>query len=315
MMKQTVVLSGYAGINQIIKVRGLPRVGVTEIVQNTDNTRPYYGGNSVNVAYCLAKLGVGARPIVRGGCDFAATGFEAFLRDGGCICDAVTTVPHDATPICYLVEDEAKNHLTLFYPGSMRGEYAPETQPDAYFADACMAVLAVGARQDNINFLAKVKQLGLPLAFGMRADFDAFPKELLGEILHTAKIIFTNEGERALIEELFALESITQLLEQGSAEIIVTTLGAQGSVVYEKCGNGICESVVAATQCEEVVDATGAGDAYIAGFLYGYLGGKPAQTCAEYGSTLSSFVIEQVGCLANVPTEEQLLDRNEKGRS
>ena len=172
-----------------------------------------------------------------------------------------------------------------------------------------MAVLAVGSYEDNTLFLRKVKQHNLPLAFGMRADFDAFPSELLNEILHEAKIIFTNECERKIIENLYALDSITQLFESGKAELIVTTLGAQGSIVYEKVASGIKEHRVPAVEGKKVVDATGAGDAYIAGFLHGYSKGKPPVVCAQYGGAVSSFVIEQVGCLTNVPTAEQMLAR------
>ena len=59
------------------------------------------------------------------------------------------------------------------------------------------------------------------------------------------------------------------------------------------------------------VDAVGAGDGFVAGFLYGMSRKKPLPVCAQYGSTLASFVIECDGSTTNLPDEEALLARNQ----
>ena len=310
MARYDIVINGYIGTNQIIKVQNIPQAGRTELVQNSDNTMQYIGGNAVNIAYCLAKLGVPALHIMRGGWDFDQVGFRRFLEEGGVSLEALTIVEEAATPICYLIEDAEKNHLTLYYTGSMDGRYAPKALPDPYFAGVRLALMVVGAYEDNLLFLQKVREKQIPLVFGMRADFNAFPKELLWEVLMESAIIFTNEVERQIIEELYGLDSITHFMKEGKASIVVTTLGKAGSVVYWKEQGVIKSETVPVTPSGEVVDATGAGDSYIAGFLYGYLKGADPVTCAAYGSTESSFIIEKVGCLSNVPTEAEMLGRN-----
>jgi adenosine kinase len=190
----------------------------------------------------------------------------------------------------------------------MDKKYA-KPMPDQFFQAARLGVLTVGSYQDNLEFFNKCKKHDLPLVFGMKCDFDAFPKEFFTEVIHYSRIIFTNRMEREEIEKRLGLRSIADLLDRGRAEVIVTTLGAQGSVCYHKSHGELVVNEVEAANFGPVVDTTGSGDAFIAGFLYGYLTGKPVQECGELGSVLASFVIEQPGSCSNAPSEAEFQQR------
>jgi sugar/nucleoside kinase (ribokinase family) len=69
---------------------------------------------------------------------------------------------------------------------------------------------------------------------------------------------------------------------------------------------------VPAVQPERVVDTTGAGDAFTAGFLGGILRGEPPQLAVRWGVTMASFVIEAPGCQTNIPTPDALKKRFER---
>ena len=51
----------------------------------------------------------------------------------------------------------------------------------------------------------------------------------------------------------------------------------------------------AARTVDEVIDSTGAGDAYAAGFLYGWANDRTLSECAQYGTYCATQVIQQVG--------------------
>ncbi len=302
--------SGYVSMDHMLKIKSPAQIGYTSLIANKSNANIYYGGCSVNIAYALCRLGLSAMPILRVGDDYETNGFKAFLEAGNVPTEAISQVPGELTSICYLLQDNKGQHITLFYPGSMDGVYSKPLD-SSFFEDAGMGVLTVGARCDNEEFFAKCKQHGVPLVFGMKGDMDAFPPDFLYELLHYCKIIFTNECERASIEGIFKKDILT-LFDEGNAEIIVTTLGRDGSRCYEKTPQGIHQ--VEVPICEEggkVEDATGSGDAYMAGFLYGYHKGLPVEQCAKLGTVLSSFIIEKEGCCTNAPTEEQLYQRLE----
>ena len=122
-----------------------------------------------------------------------------------------------------------------------------------------------------------------------------------------SEIIFMNEVERNFIEK--EISDIPGIFKKGIAKQVVVTLGSNGSMIYVRNGNSIDSIPARAATCSQVIDATGAGDSYIAGYMYGYLKGFDAKTCAAYASCEASFIIEQIGCTAGAPTEDELLER------
>ncbi len=308
-MKKSFIVSGYTSANYIIRVPSLPSVGMTAIIQNKDNSTLYYGGNGLNVAVYFAQLGMNAVLIFRGGSDFEAQGYPEFLAKNNVSTKAVSIVKEDVTPLCYLPEDEGNNHITFFYPGSMHEKYAPESYPDEYFDGIDWAVMTVASRPDNEAFLKAVKKHDLPMAFVMRPDPHSFPPDFLDRALHESRIIFMNEMEQGFIKDYLGYEPVDELLKNGKADAVVVTHGPEGCIVYTRENGKINSSCIPATKPDAVVDTTGAGDSFVAGFMYGVVNGCAFSDCAKYGATVSSFIIEAQGCLTNVPTEEEMIER------
>lgn len=307
--KYDAIINGYVSMDRIIKTNTPLRYGYTSIVSNSDNSKIQYGGCSTNIAYLMAKLGMKALPVVRvGEEDYKETGFYDYMNNIGVCLDAVEIVSNETTSNCYLIADSENNHITIFYPGAMDGKYSKEMNPD-FFKNSRVAVMTVGSYQDNVEFFKQCKENNVPMVFGMKCDYEAFPEPFLKEALRFSKIIFCNEGERREMERILNLDDITELFEKANAEIIVITLGKKGSVYYQKTKDGILSHYIEAAEFGKVVDTTGSGDAYMAGFLYGYLHGRAIKDCCSLGSVLSSFIIEKVGCTTNAPTEEEFLQR------
>jgi sugar/nucleoside kinase (ribokinase family) len=303
-----VITSGYVSLDRIVKIQGPARVGLTSLITNADNARVYYGGCSINIAWQLARLGLRTLPIVRVGDDYEASGFRDFLERGGVSTDAVELVHGDTTSNCYLIEDPVGQHIALFYTGAQdRKHFRP--MPDRFFQEARLGVLTVGASPDNVEFFEKCRKWGVEMVFGMKADFDAFPSGVLADVLRSSSVIFTNEAERAEIERRLGLVSITDLLDAGKARVIVTTRGAEGSTFQEKRDGAVVTGHVGVARCSAIVDTTGSGDAFIAGFLYGLLRGRDTEFCCKLGSVMASFAIESMGCCTGAPTEPELLQR------
>jgi sugar/nucleoside kinase (ribokinase family) len=103
-------------------------------------------------------------------------------------------------------------------------------------------------------------------------------------------ILFANDVE---ICSLFQVESFDQALQEtrGHCEIAALTRSAKGSVVL---ADGEFH-VVDAEPVDRVVDTTGAGDLYAAGFLYGYTQGKGLYDCGRLGAIAAAEVISHFG--------------------
>ncbi len=306
--KTDVITSGYVSMDHIIKIASAARVGFTSIVTNKSNVDIHYGGCSVNIAYALCRLGMRAFPVLRVGEDFESNGFRQFLEEGNVPLCGITKIPEEKTSVCYLLQDNNNDHITIFYPGAMDEAYAAPME-DGMFEGVRLGVITVAPRKDNQEFFGKCKKHGIPIAFGMKDDFNAFPEDFLKTLLTESEIIFSNEVERGIIEELLHLNDITELFKVGAAKVIVTTLGKDGSLCYTYDGREVRQEKIGICEVGHVVDATGSGDAYISGFVYGYLNGYGAKDCCRLGSALSSFVLQKEGCCTNLPTEQELLEK------
>ena len=103
-------------------------------------------------------------------------------------------------------------------------------------------------------------------------------------------IVVADEDE---VNALFETEDFDETLAaiDGTKNLWAMTRSAQGSVIV----HGKEKVVQPASKVEKVVDTTGAGDAYCAGFLYAYANGLPLADCARYGTHCATQVIQQLG--------------------
>lgn len=114
----------------------------------------------------------------------------------------------------------------------------------------------------------------------------AFLDLVAGEV----DILFSNEAE---ICSLYEVDSFDEAVARVSnhVEIAAITCGAKGSIVVSRDAR----VAVPAEPVDEVIDTTGAGDLYAAGFLHGLTHGRSLVDCARLGSIAASEVISHVG--------------------
>ena len=103
-------------------------------------------------------------------------------------------------------------------------------------------------------------------------------------------ILFANEGEICALYETRDFEAAVRAVD-GQVEIATLTRSAAGSLILAKGG----VHRVAAEPVARVVDTTGAGDLYAAGFLHGLTRGLPLPICGRLGSLCAAEVISHVG--------------------
>lgn len=114
--------------------------------------------------------------------------------------------------------------------------------------------------------------------------------ELLAFIEQSADIVLANEGELAALFEIEDFDAAAAKLA-AMVEVAAVTRGADGSVVI----SGDQRVAVAAYPVDKVVDTTGAGDQYAAGFLLGLARGLSLQDAGKLGSLAASEVIAHWG--------------------
>ena len=138
----------------------------------------------------------------------------------------------------------------------------------------------------------KAKAAGVKVSLTLSDSFcvarfrDEF-KELIKEHVD---ILFANESEILSLYEVQDFDAALQRVRK-DAEIAALTRSEKGSVVVK----GEEVHVIDAVKGVEVVDTTGAGDAYAAGFLYAYTQGRDLATCGRLGGVMAAEVISHMG--------------------
>ena len=112
-------------------------------------------------------------------------------------------------------------------------------------------------------------------------------------------ILFANEAEITSLYETKSFEEAARNAAQ-DVRLAVLTRSAKGAVI-QAGGKSIA---VAAAPVAKVVDTTGAGDLYAAGFLYGHAAGRDLETCGKLGSLAAAEIISHVGARPGTPLAE-----------
>lgn len=145
--------------------------------------------------------------------------------------------------------------------------------------------------------MQKAKQLGLKVAldlsnFNIVNSFHPLLEEVIPEYVD---ILFSNESEAEAYTGLPAEEAVKELSKM--VDISLVTLGAKGALAGS---HGEITAIPAIKR--NVIDTTGAGDHFAAGFLYGQTMGASIKQSAQIGALLSSYIIEVVG--AQIPDDK-----------
>lgn len=145
---------------------------------------------------------------------------------------------------------------------------------------------------DQIVEVAKGAGIGVALNLSDARCVERHRREFIGLLSRSIDIVLSNEAE---IEALFDVDrldqAIAELVDHGITAAV--TRGALGSLVVDASDEKVME--VAAWPVRQVVDTTGAGDLYAAGFLYGLTHGMDVYSSGELGSLCASEAVEHLG--------------------
>lgn len=134
------------------------------------------------------------------------------------------------------------------------------------------------------------KKLGMTISIDL-ASYNVVESnyDFLHDIVENyVDIVFANESEAKSFTHKAPEEALDAIAKV--CKIAVVKIGPQGS--YVKSGDEVCRI---APFPAKAVDATGAGDLFAAGFLYGYARGLELEVCGKIGSYVSSRIVQVIG--------------------
>ena len=301
----TVLLSGSLAFDHIMLFPGyfedhiLPdKLHVLNVSFLVDSLEKFRGGVSGNIAYSLAMLGQPCKIVAPVGTDF--DDYSAFLTLAGVDTSAIWIVDDELTASAFITTDRADNQITGFYPGAMAK--AGELSLTEHLDGTRMAIVSPTAPDAMSRHIQELTESETPFMFDPGQQIVALPPETLRAGIQGAQILVGNDYEFAMIAEK---TSIDQDALVTACPVTAVTLGELGSTVRSKGETYEIPSAPA----RQVVDPTGAGDAYRAGLLTGILLDWPLDAAGRLGSVVAAFSVESKGTQEHSFTIEQLQER------
>jgi adenosine kinase len=268
-----------------------------------DSLKVSEGGIGANIAHYLAALGEQATLLGSIGND--GQDYLNRLNERGIDTSAVhqSSLP---TASFNVLTDTSGNQVGGFYPGAMSDA---DTLSFVPWANSDGEILACVSAHDPAAMRRQIEECvehNLRLVYDPGQQVSTIPPDDLRAGVRAAEVVFVNEYELSM---LCKRTGLSEADIQTSVPVLISTLGQLGSRIFD---SRISESFeVAIAKPDKFVDPTGAGDAYRAGFLYGYLRQWDVRKCGQLGSVIASFALENHGPQSEL-TQEAVIKRYQK---
>lgn len=307
-MKNNYLISGSFAYDTILSHAGefhariLPEsIARLNVAFGVSDVNHDFGGTGGNIAYNSGLLK--DNPVLIGSLGADANDYLIHLSGNGLNINTLTIHGDDSTAHAWILSDSINNQITAFNAGAMRKmPTLPEDTPNLWH-------LAPDNHKTTATLAAIAIQSGKKFFFDPGQALPGFiegdAKEILplSDILTEASGIFVNEYEAELLVHAFN-EPLSHWLKDDS-QFIIKTMGGQGLELITLSGT----TLIPAAQCYKVVDPTGCGDAFRAGFLHGCIHDLSLIESAKLGAAMGSFAIEQAGGQKHFPTLEMANSR------
>ena len=255
------------------------------------------GGSAANTMVGIASLGGKAAFIGKVNDDRLGQVFNEDIHKSGVAFDSARLKGKVATASCHILISPDGQRSMNTYLGCAAALTEADMSPQKIAAASVLYIEgylwdAPETKAAIRSAIAHAKAARRKVAFTLSDPFcvgrwrDEF-KELMARDID---IVFANEAEAKALYETERFDEAFQAIRSWGKTAAITR-SAHGSVVL---GDGRVH-ILDAEPVDRVVDTTGAGDQYAAGFLYGHARGLPLDVCGRLGGIAAAEVISHVG--------------------
>jgi sugar/nucleoside kinase (ribokinase family) len=255
------------------------------------------GGSAANTLAGIAQLGGRAGFIGRVRDDQLGAIFAHDIRSVGARFETPAAVEGPSTARCLILVTPDAQRTMCTYLGASVGldpadldlglvEQAKMLYLEGYLWDSEEAKKAFIAAAEVMRASGGEVALSLSDAFCVDRHRESFQELVNGHV----DVLFANETEICSLYEAETFEAAADQV-RGRCRVAALTRSEQGSVLLR----GEETLTIPPYRLGELVDTTGAGDLYAAGFLYGYTRGDDLERCGRLGSLCAGQVVTQLG--------------------
>jgi len=256
-----------------------------------DHLEKNQGGTAGNICYNLGLLG--EKPICLASVGKDGSDYVHFLEKNNVETKYIQKVEKDYTASFVVITDQDDCQISGFYEGAMKND-------QNLSLEKCFEDLGIAAEEaffvlapTNVDAMSKYIHEALAnkihFLFSPAQQIPNLSREDLSAGATGADVIIGNDYEISLLLERIGFAE-EELLTRGG--ILIKTMGERGSAIYQK---GREEIIIGVAKPKQRQDPTGIGDAYIAGFVSGYIERKTLIESGQMGATAAAYVLENYG--------------------
>lgn len=288
----SIIISGSIAIDRIMNFGGhfpelikMDKLHSLSLSVLLDNLHDTYGGVGGNIAYSMALLG--EHPILLGSVGKDAKAHIADLAKTG-VNTKYIHISKLPTASFNVITDGGNRQIGGFYLGAMADSRSLSLSP--WKSKRPFVIISPHDPKAMHHQVKQCKAYGLRLFYDVGQQANSLGDRDILSGIEATEILIANDYEITVICHKIGM-SASKL--KALVPIVVTTLGGDGSIIEGK--NVPSALKIDAVKPKKIIDPTGAGDAYRAGFLYGYIRGWNLVTCGQLGSVCASYVVERLG--------------------
>lgn len=263
------------------------------------------GGSAGNTIAGLASLGAKCGYIGKVKDDQLGQVFRHDITAAGVAFPTPSTTEGPATARCLiLVTPDAQRTMNTFLGACVN--LHPEDIDEALISSAKVTYLEgylydpPHAQQAFHKAAAVARAAGRKVSLSLSDSFCVMRhRDAFLHLLRSVDILFANEGELCSLFETEDFDAAVELC-RGQVPLAAVTRGAKGAVVI----SAFDTVEVAAAPVARIVDTTGAGDLFAAGFLYGFTRDLSLAECGRLGALAAAEIISHYGGRPETPLSD-----------
>lgn len=305
-----IVLAGAAIID--IPVVPVDASVFTHISSPADRIIMTSGGDAMNEALILSRLGKTVRLITRIGKDDAGAYLKNICRTAGIDTHYIHEVDRLDTGINIVLVDHNGERRFITNPhGSLRALQMEDIVPEALqqakiFCFASIFVFPCIDPQQLEQLFHMVREQGLIVCADMTSPKKGETVHDLAPALQWLDYLFANEIEAHAVTSAVEPTDMARILLETGVRHVIIKLGARGCLIADRTGYMEYIPACPNTFC---IDTTGAGDNFAAGFFAALLDNRSFADCARFANAAAAVSVEAIGASAGVKNAAQVVQR------
>lgn len=271
-------------------------------ISETKDYHRYLGGSPTNVAMNMARLGMNVAMISSIGDDGFGDYMLSRFEEAGIDTQYMYRAPQTPSTVIFINNTSGTPEF-IAYRGADKEIFSnqiPETLLNSckIYHTTCFALSAEPARETILSAAERAAQQGVKLSIDINYSEKIWPDRVQATeaiaryCKHRPLVKISQDDVDRLLGPGLSHQEVFEYLHGLGAQTICFTLGKDGAKLSIQ-GQDVIQ--LSALKVEKIMDATGAGDAFWSGFLYGHIKGQKPEKCLSTALQMAAIKLQNVG--------------------